>query len=109
MGCMSLSHEQIEHRLQRLQGWSLDATIPCIQKAWTFDRFESAVAFFNRVAELAAAQDHHPEVWSSHVRLRIRLWTHDTGGLTDKDFELAEAIDLLDPSHSDVQVLGKPG
>jgi uncharacterized peroxidase-related enzyme len=48
-----------------------------------------------RFEQLAKSQDHHPEVWSSYKELRVRLWTHDTAGLTEKDFTLAQAIDQL--------------
>lgn len=84
-------------QLQRLQGWAFDTVPPSLHKTWMFDTFDAAVAFFNQVAELAAAHDHHPEVWSCYTRLRIRLWTHDAGGVTDKDFALAEAIERLRP------------
>jgi len=92
---MTTDDARIDRQLQRLRGWAFDASPPSIHKTWTFDSFESVVKFFNQVAQLAIAHDHHPEVWSSHTRLRIRLWTHDASGLTDKDFALAEAIDQL--------------
>ena len=92
---MTLDDTRIRQRLPHLSGWTLDHTPPSILKDWTFDSFEAAVGFFHRVAELASAHDHHPEVWSCHTRLRIRLWTHDAAGLTDKDFALAEAIDRI--------------
>ena len=95
---MSLSQNQIQQQLQELQGWTLETSPQSIDKALTFDTFDAAVRFFNQVAQLANAHDHHPEVWSSYTRLRIRLWTHDAGGLTDKDFALARAIDLLGPA-----------
>lgn len=92
---MTPDEAYIDRQLQRLPGWALDTAPPSIHKAWTFERFEAAVSFFNQVAQLAITHDHHPEIWSSYTRLRIRLWTHDAAGLTDKDFALAEAIDRL--------------
>jgi 4a-hydroxytetrahydrobiopterin dehydratase len=53
---------------------------------------------FNQIAQLAQAQDHHPEVLSSYTQLQVRLWTHDVGGLTDKDFKLAHSIDDITSS-----------
>jgi 4a-hydroxytetrahydrobiopterin dehydratase len=47
------------------------------------------------VAMLADQQDHHPECLSLYTHIRIRLWTHDAGGLTHKDMTLAKAIDAL--------------
>jgi 4a-hydroxytetrahydrobiopterin dehydratase len=48
-----------------------------------------------KVSELAEIQNHHPEITSAYTRIRIKLWTHDANGLTNKDFELAQAIDKL--------------
>ncbi len=92
---MKLDEAQIQQQLQHLQGWALDTAPLSICKTWRFDSFETAVKFFNDMAELAITHDHHPEVWSSYTQLRVRLWTHDAAGLTDKDFTLAQAIDQL--------------
>jgi 4a-hydroxytetrahydrobiopterin dehydratase len=62
-------------------------------KSWKLPSFDAAVTLFNQIAQLAQAQDHHPEVVSSYTQLQVRLWTHDVGGLTDKDFKLARSID----------------
>jgi 4a-hydroxytetrahydrobiopterin dehydratase len=100
MALMCLNNDQIDQRLRPLRGWNLDTTPPRIHKTWAFDRFESVVWFFNQVAQLAVAQDHHPDIWLNHSQLRIRLWTHDAAGLTEKDFALAEAIERLGPDPS---------
>lgn len=76
-------------------GWALDLAQPCIAKSWEFDSFRSAVRFFDQVSELAEEHDHHPECLSIYTRMQIRLWTHDAGGLTAKDWALAQAIDQL--------------
>ena len=94
---MKLNDTQIQAKLQRLKGWTLEADGCAIAKAWTFPNFEAAVDFFNHIAQLAKAQDHHPEIWSSYTQLHVRLCTHDVAGLTDKDFTLAEAIDQPSP------------
>ncbi len=93
---MTAPNTPLEARLQQLAAWSLDAHRASIHKAWTFDSFDAAVLFFNRVAELAKAHDHHPEIVSCYTDLRVRLWTHEAGGLTDRDFALARAIDQLE-------------
>jgi 4a-hydroxytetrahydrobiopterin dehydratase len=63
---------------------------------WKFADFAAAMAFVNRVAELAEAANHHPDIllhgWN---RVRLRLTTHSAGGLTCRDLELARAIDRL--------------
>jgi 4a-hydroxytetrahydrobiopterin dehydratase len=88
-----LNPTDVQHALASLTGWSLDTdaphTPPCLPS------FDAAVARFNQIAQLAKDQDHHPEVLSSYTQLRVRIWTHDVSGLTDKDFKLAHSIDVL--------------
>lgn len=90
---LALHHADIQTHLQQLPGWHWLHTTQCIQKEWRFDRFTTALAFFQAVGELAEALDHHPDCWSSHTRMRIQLTTHDAHGLTDKDFQLAAQIE----------------
>lgn len=64
-----------------------------IEKEFLFQDFTEAWAFMSRVALLAERMDHHPD-WSNVYRtVRIRLSTHEAGGVTDKDFALAKAIE----------------
>lgn len=87
----------LAHALAGLSGWQQARTpqhIACIDKAWQFADFEGAVWAFGRVAQLARAHDHHPDITVSHCHLRLRLWSHDAQGLTHKDVALAHAIDL---------------
>jgi 4a-hydroxytetrahydrobiopterin dehydratase len=90
-----LQPTDVQLALASLSGWTLDTQnpTPCLSKSWTLPSFEAAVARFNQIAQLAQAQDHHPEVLSSYTHLHVRIWTHDVGGLTDKDFKLARSID----------------
>ena len=57
--------------------------------------FAEAMAFVNEVARLAEERNHHPDIAISWNTVTLRLWTHTAGGVTDKDLELAEAIDGL--------------
>ncbi|MEK6911602.1 MAG: 4a-hydroxytetrahydrobiopterin dehydratase, partial [Candidatus Thermoplasmatota archaeon] len=57
--------------------------------------FKEAMAFLNRVAELAETANHHPDIWNSWNRVKLSLTTHDAGGLTERDFKLAKKIDAL--------------
>ena len=60
------------------------------------DDFLAAIAFVNRVAEAAESANHHPDILiHGFNRVRLTLSTHSTGGLTDKDFQLARTIDGL--------------
>ena len=92
---MTLHPTELEQAVAALDAWTLDEPARCICKEWTFDSFQSAVAFFVKLGERAEQLDHHPEVLSSFKRVRVRLWTHDVDGLTNKDFELAAEIDRL--------------
>jgi 4a-hydroxytetrahydrobiopterin dehydratase len=92
---MTLDPTELQQALASLDAWTLDGPARCINKAWTFDSFPTAVSFFVKLSELAERLDHHPEVLSSFTRMRVRLWTHDADGLTHQDFELAAEIDRL--------------
>ena len=67
-----------------------------LTREWEFADFAEAMRFVNRVADLAEERNHHPDIlvhgWN---KVRLTLTTHDTGGLTDADRALAEAIDGL--------------
>ena len=66
-----------------------------IQREFNFQSFNAAWGFMSRVALLAEAQDHHPEWSNTYGRVLIVLSTHDTGGLSERDVRLAQAIDEL--------------
>lgn len=60
-----------------------------------FDGYAATLAFVNAVSEIAERSNHHPEIWFTYGRCIVEITTHDAGGLTEKDFELAEAIRRL--------------
>jgi 4a-hydroxytetrahydrobiopterin dehydratase len=95
-----LQPTDIQMAMTTLSGWTLDTQHqpPCLFKSWKLSSFDTAVARFNQIAQLAQAQDHHPEVVSGYTQLQVRIWTHDVGGLTDKDFKLALSIDDITSS-----------
>lgn len=62
---------------------------------WKFKDFVQAMAFMNAVAEVAERMNHHPEWSNVYNRVNVRLTTHDSGGLTQLDFALAQAMDSL--------------
>jgi 4a-hydroxytetrahydrobiopterin dehydratase len=88
-----LSDAQIEQHLAQLDGWRR-ADGEAIERELTFADFAAAIAFVNRVAELAEARNHHPDIlvhgWN---KVRLTLSTHSEGGLTAADFALAAEID----------------
>ena len=87
-----LPPEEIIHRLTGLAGWQLADN--AIRKQFKFNDFMSAVAFVNRVANAAEAADHHPDIVINYTRVTMSLSTHSAGGITEKDFDLAQKIEL---------------
>lgn len=86
-----LSESQLAVALKSLAGWSAGNNE--ISKTFAFGDFVAAVAFVNRLAALAEAAGHHPDIDIRYNRVRIALTTHDDGGITDKDTGLAAQID----------------
>jgi 4a-hydroxytetrahydrobiopterin dehydratase len=66
-----------------------------LERVFSFPDFKSALAFANRIGDLAEEQGHHPDLELSWGRLKVVLWTHKTGGLSESDFVLAAKIDRL--------------
>lgn len=89
----TLSRENIERGLESLNGWK--ATPNGLSQEWKFANFRRAMEFVNRVAELAETAKHHPDIDIRYNRVRLSLITHDAGGVTEKDVNLAREIDRL--------------
>lgn len=88
-----LSRSDINEQLVQLGGWSLhDDTL---QRQFVFSNFVEAFGFMSQVALLAEAMDHHPQWSNVYNRVNIDLTTHDAGGITARDFTLAERINRL--------------
>lgn len=83
-----LTDDQIRQSLQQLPGWSV--TDGELVQQCTFKDFVTAMAFVNDVAQLAEAAGHHPDIDIRYNRVRLGLVTHDEGGITSKDAELAQ-------------------
>jgi 4a-hydroxytetrahydrobiopterin dehydratase len=88
-----LSKEDAASHLGALTGWQIEAGE--LTKTFKFEDFVAALAFVNRVGEQAEKAGHHPDIDIRYNRVRLGLVTHDAGGLTVKDFELAAATDSL--------------
>ncbi len=85
-----LDEEQITRRLAALPGWQRQGEE--IRRTFAFADFKAALAFVNRVGELAEAANHHPDIDIRYSRVTLALTTHDAGGLTVRDFDLAARI-----------------
>jgi 4a-hydroxytetrahydrobiopterin dehydratase len=86
-----LDETEIRSRLDELEGWTRDGDT--IRRTYTLDSFAEAVAFVNRIAELAERADHHPDIDIRYDRVGCALSTHSEGGLTRRDFDLARQLD----------------
>lgn len=84
-----LSDEEIEAQLP--DGWEREGDE--IVKTYEFDEYLRGTAFAQVVGEIAETQFHHPEIIIRYKKVEVRLTTHDEGGITDKDIEMAELIE----------------
>jgi 4a-hydroxytetrahydrobiopterin dehydratase len=91
-----LSREQAQALLQTLDSWQITPDGLRIRKDWQMKNFMAGMNFFNRVAQLAEEEGHHPDLHLENYRHAwIEIWTHSIGGLSENDFILAAKIDLL--------------
>jgi len=86
-----LSDTDLDTGLGRLPGWSREGDT--IARTYEHADFRVALAFVRYVGEIAEAMGHHPDIDVRYNRVRLAVTTHDAGGLTDKDLELARRID----------------
>jgi 4a-hydroxytetrahydrobiopterin dehydratase len=95
-----LSEEEIKIELSTLLGWVLSPDHLSISKSFKFSDFRRAFAFMTECALSAEKLDHHPEWTNVYSRVDVRLTTHDSNGLTRRDFQLAQAMDrAAEPRH----------
>lgn len=90
---VKLERQQVAEQLQKLPHWTLQGDQ--IERLFTFADFVDAMIFVNRVAELAEVEGHHPDIRIAYNRVTLTLSTHDAGGLTLKDFQIAHRTDSL--------------
>ena len=95
MAIEALSDVERADALDALSDWDYDEARDAITRSFAFADFSAAFAFMTRVALLAEKADHHPEWSNVWNRVDILLTTHDAGGLSQRDVDLAEAIDAL--------------
>lgn len=88
-----MSDEQIESALEKRAEWS--GVGGQIQRTYQFGDFLGSMSFVNKVAEYAERVQHHPDILIRYNRVTLTVSTHDAGGITQKDFDLAEEADRL--------------
>ena len=89
----ALPDDQIATKIAALDGWSREQDM--IVKTYELPTFPDAITFVANVADLAEAADHHPDIDIRYRKVRIALTTHDAGGITQKDFDLAGDIEAI--------------
>ena len=97
MTVSQLSETERAEALAELPEWTSAREGKAIARAFRFADFNEAFGFMTRVALLADKADHHPEWSNVYNRVEIELTTHDAGGLSQRDVEMAKAIDALLP------------
>ena len=90
---VKLQIDALKAALKRLPDWSLAKDREAITRKFQFVDFDAAFAFMTRSALLAAKMDHHPEWFNVYNKVDVTLATHDAGGVTQKDIDLAAAMD----------------
>jgi 4a-hydroxytetrahydrobiopterin dehydratase len=96
-GTPPLTSHEVGQFLEQVDGWTVEDSHGHmrISKLLKFKGFMPGVQLVNRIAELAEAEGHHPDLVLRYGSLMVHLWTHVAGGLTENDFILAAKIDQL--------------
>jgi 4a-hydroxytetrahydrobiopterin dehydratase len=92
----AMSHDDVRAALQQMPAWSLEDGK--LHRELRFGGFAEALAFLVRVGIEAEKRGHHPELTNVFNRVTIDLTTHDAGGITEKDVDLARAVDEISPA-----------
>lgn len=88
-----LTDEQVAEAVSTLRGWAREGDR--LVKVFTFGDFAGAVAFVDRLVAPSDEQNHHPDVAIHWNQVRLSLWTHASGGITERDVRLARTIDQM--------------
>ena len=95
MAVEELTQEERDSWMQALPQWSLSREGKAIERTFEFADFAEAFAFMTRIAIMAEKRDHHPEWFNVYNKVEITLTTHDAGGLSLRDVNMAKKIDKL--------------
>jgi 4a-hydroxytetrahydrobiopterin dehydratase len=93
-GVPPLQGEELERLQREVPGWQVTMGHH-LTRSFSFPDFRGALAFTNRVGELAEQEGHHPDLYLSWGKVEVKIWTHKIDGLTESDFILAAKIDQL--------------
>ena len=85
--------EELQQRLKKIPEWEIKRDR--LVRSFEFDEFMDGIDFVNGVAEIADDANHHPDITIRYNVVKLSLVTHDSGGITSRDFELAARLDTL--------------
>ncbi|HEX2225330.1 MAG TPA: 4a-hydroxytetrahydrobiopterin dehydratase [Thermoanaerobaculia bacterium] len=93
-GTPAVKGEELRRLHAQLDGWIL-ANEHHLEKEYRFPDFRQALSFVNRLGEVAEQEGHHPDIFLTWGKVKVTLWTHSVGGLSQNDFILAAKADQL--------------
>lgn len=88
----ALKGDELRQRYGRLHNWNL-VNEHHLEKEFRFPDFRQALDYVNRLGEVAEREGHHPDIFLTWGLVKVTLWTHSVGGLSEKDFDLAAEAD----------------
>ena len=96
-GMPTLTNSEIDQYYKQLQSWSVveKGGVKRLEKSFKFNDFAEALAFTNKVGEIAEEQGHHPDILTEWGRVTVSWWTHKINGLHKNDFIMAAKTDAL--------------
>lgn len=93
-GIPPLKPDQVTEMMKQISGWALNGKL--IEKEFLFNNFVEGVQFVNRVMPVAESEGHHPDILiHGYKKVKVMIFTHAVGGLTENDFILAAKIDSI--------------
>ena len=95
----ALTETELEEKLKEMAPeWKIkknEKGLPCIERTKHAHSFMGGIDFVRQVAELAEANNHHPDIMIQYKRISVRYWTHTTSGVTLADVQMAQKVDAL--------------
>ena len=96
-GVPPLQGDELKEYERQLPGWQVVEGHHLVRD-FSFPNFKAALAFVNRVGDIAEAEGHHPEIKFTWGKARVSIWTHKVNGLTESDFILAAKVSKIAPN-----------
>ncbi len=90
-----LSGNELKDYMDEVHHWVLSPDSKKISREFTFKNFVKAMDFVSHVADIAEQEGHHPDIYIFYNKVKLELWTHAIGGLSENDFIVASKIDIL--------------